>query len=77
MVVLQAYSCIHHGLRSTLLRRVRRHDRYPAAYDAYMRGMVNVSSENPADNQAAIKLFKQAVAADPNFAAAYAELSRA
>ena len=49
----------------------------PAAYDAYMRGMVSVSSENPADNQAAAKLFEQAVAADPNFAAAYAELSRA
>jgi serine/threonine protein kinase/Tfp pilus assembly protein PilF len=47
------------------------------AYDAYMRGMVKVSSENPADNQAAIKLFKQGVAADPNFASAYAELSRA
>ena len=47
------------------------------AYDAYMRGMVNVSSENPADNQAAIKLFEQAIAADPNFASAYAELSRA
>ena len=49
----------------------------PAAYDAYMRGMVNVSSENPADNEAAIKLFEQSVAADPNFAAAYAELARA
>ena len=47
------------------------------AYDAYMRGMVNVSSENPADNQAAIKLFEQAVAADPNFGSAFAELSRA
>ena len=47
------------------------------AYDAYMRGMVSVSSENPADNQAAVKLFEQAVAADPNFASAYAELSRA
>jgi serine/threonine protein kinase/Tfp pilus assembly protein PilF len=47
------------------------------AYDAYMRGMVNVRSENPADNQAAIKLFEQAVAANPNFAPAYAELSRA
>jgi serine/threonine protein kinase/Tfp pilus assembly protein PilF len=47
------------------------------AYDAYMRGMVKVSSENPADNQAAIKLFDQAVAADPKFASAYAELSRA
>jgi tetratricopeptide (TPR) repeat protein/predicted Ser/Thr protein kinase len=48
-----------------------------AAYDAYMRGKVNVSSENPDDNEAAIKLFEQAVAADPNFAAAYAELARA
>jgi serine/threonine protein kinase/Tfp pilus assembly protein PilF len=46
-------------------------------YAAYMRGMVNVSSENPTDNQAAIKLFEQAVAADPGFASAYAELSRA
>jgi serine/threonine protein kinase len=49
----------------------------PVAYDAYMRGRVKVSSENPDDNQAAIKLFEQAVTADPNFAAAYAELSRA
>jgi serine/threonine protein kinase/Tfp pilus assembly protein PilF len=49
----------------------------PVAYDAYMRGMVNVRSENPANNQAAIKLFEQAVVADPNFASAYAELSRA
>jgi eukaryotic-like serine/threonine-protein kinase len=48
-----------------------------AAYDAYMRGKVNVGSENPADNETAIKLFEQAVAADPNFAAAYAELARA
>jgi eukaryotic-like serine/threonine-protein kinase len=49
----------------------------PVAYDAYMRGMVNVSSENPADDQAATRLFEQAIAADPNFASAYAELSRA
>jgi serine/threonine protein kinase len=49
----------------------------PAAYDAYMRGMVDVSSENPDDNEAAIKLFQQSLAADPNFAAAYAELARA
>jgi serine/threonine protein kinase/Flp pilus assembly protein TadD len=47
-----------------------------AAYDAYMRGMVKVSSENPADNQDAIQLFKQAIIADPNFASAYAELAR-
>jgi serine/threonine protein kinase/Flp pilus assembly protein TadD len=49
----------------------------PAAYDAYMRGKVNVSSENPENNEAAIKLFQQAIAADPSFAAAYAELARA
>ena len=48
-----------------------------AAYDAYMRGKVNVSSENPGNNEAAIKLFEQAIADDPNFAAAYAELARA
>jgi serine/threonine protein kinase len=48
-----------------------------AAYDAYMRGKVNVSSENPDNNNAAIKLFEQSIAADPNFAAAYAELARA
>ena len=47
------------------------------AYDAYMRGKVSVSSENPENNETAIKLFEQAVAADPNFAAAYAELARA
>ena len=49
----------------------------PVAYDAYMRGKVNVASENPDNNNAAIKLFAQSVAADPNFAAAYAELARA
>jgi serine/threonine protein kinase len=49
----------------------------PVAYDAYLRGRVNVSSENPDNNEAAIKLFQQAIAADPNFAAAYAELARA
>ena len=47
------------------------------AYDAYLRGKVNVSSENPENNEAAIKLFQQAIATDPNFAAAYAELARA
>ncbi len=49
----------------------------PAAYDTYVRGKVNVSSENRDSNEVAIKLFQQAVAADPSFAAAYAELGRA
>jgi len=48
-----------------------------AAYDYYLRGKVNVNSENAENNEAAIKLLKQAVDADPNFAPAYAELSRA
>jgi tetratricopeptide (TPR) repeat protein len=47
------------------------------AYDYNLRGKVNVNSENPENNEAAIKLLKQAVDADPNFAPAYAELSRA
>jgi len=49
----------------------------PTAYDAYMRGMVKVGSENPADDQAAIDLFERGTAADPHFASAYAELARA
>jgi serine/threonine protein kinase/lipopolysaccharide biosynthesis regulator YciM len=48
-----------------------------AAYDAYVHGKVIVSSENPDDNESAIKLFQQAVTSDPNFAGAYAELARA
>ena len=49
----------------------------PAAYDDYVRGKVKVSSENSESNEAAIKLFQGAIAADPSFAAAYAELARA
>ncbi len=46
-------------------------------YDYYMRGRVRVSSENRESNEGAIKILEQAVAADPNFAPAYAELARA
>ena len=48
-----------------------------AASDAYLRGKVRVSSENRQDNEAAIVALRQAVAADPTFAPAYAELARA
>jgi tetratricopeptide (TPR) repeat protein len=48
-----------------------------AAYDYYLRGKVNAGSENRENNESAIKLLEQAVAADPNFAPAYAELARA
>jgi tetratricopeptide (TPR) repeat protein len=47
------------------------------AYDLYLRGKVNVGSENRDNNDTAIKLLTQAVAADPEFAPAYAQLARA
>ena len=48
-----------------------------AAYELYLRGKVNASSENRDNNQTAITLLEQAVAADPTFAPAYAHLARA
>jgi tetratricopeptide (TPR) repeat protein len=42
-----------------------------------MRGRVKVAMENRQDNEQAIRYLQQAVAADPNLAVAYAELSRA
>ena len=48
-----------------------------AAYDYYLRGKVNAGSENRENNDNAIRLLEQAVAADANFAQAYAELARA
>ena len=47
------------------------------AYDYYLRGKVNAGSENRENNESAIKLLEQAIAADPNFAPAYAELAEA
>jgi TolB-like protein/Tfp pilus assembly protein PilF len=49
----------------------------PAAYDLYLRGRVHSRRENRDDNDEAIALLEQAVAADPTFAAAHAELARA
>lgn len=47
------------------------------AYDLYVRGKVKVTSVNSDDNGAAIKLLEQAVAIDPNYAEAWAELAKA
>ncbi|HEX7421707.1 MAG TPA: protein kinase, partial [Thermoanaerobaculia bacterium] len=47
------------------------------AYDAYVHAKVNVSNENPVNNDKAIKLLEKAVSLDPKFALAYAELARA
>jgi len=46
------------------------------AYDLYVRGKVKVASENREDTEAAIKVLEEAVAIDPNFAEAYAQLAR-
>ena len=48
-----------------------------SAYDLYLRGKVNVGSENRENNDTAIKLLEQAIAVDPTYAPAYAELARA
>jgi TolB-like protein/DNA-binding winged helix-turn-helix (wHTH) protein/Flp pilus assembly protein TadD len=47
----------------------------PEAFDLYLRGKIRVRSENENDNSAAISLLERAVALDPEFAPAQAELS--
>jgi tetratricopeptide (TPR) repeat protein len=47
------------------------------AYEYYLRGKIKIGSENPEDNDASIKYLEQAVAADPNYAEAYAALAQA
>lgn len=49
----------------------------PAAYDDYLRGRFYFNRENNADNETAIRMLERAVAADPGFAAAHAELAQA
>jgi eukaryotic-like serine/threonine-protein kinase len=48
-----------------------------AAYEHYVRGRLRVRRENPEDNGAAIDELEKAVALDPSFAAAHAELAHA
>jgi serine/threonine protein kinase len=48
-----------------------------SAYDYYLRGKVNVGSQNLEANESAIKLLERAVETDPSFAPAYAALARA
>jgi len=49
----------------------------PAAYDYFLRGRFRLSRQTEADNETAIEMFDRAVATDPNFAAAWAELAQA
>jgi len=49
----------------------------PEAFDQYLRGQYYLYSQNKDDNQAAITALERAVATDPSFAAAHAELAQA
>jgi non-specific serine/threonine protein kinase len=47
----------------------------PEAYDLYLRGRLRLEKLNKLDNERGIQLLERAVARDPTFAAAYAELA--
>ncbi|MEY2483724.1 MAG: eukaryotic-like serine/threonine-protein kinase [Verrucomicrobiota bacterium] len=49
----------------------------PAAYDYFLRGRFHLSRQTKADNEKAIGMLDLAVATDPNFAAAHADLAQA
>lgn len=49
----------------------------PEAYDYFLRGRFRLSRQTKADNETAIEMLDHAVAIDPNFAAAWAELAQA
>ena len=49
----------------------------PAAYDYFLRGRFHLSRQTKADNKIAIEMFDRAVASDPDFASAWAELAQA
>jgi TolB-like protein/Tfp pilus assembly protein PilF/predicted Ser/Thr protein kinase len=49
----------------------------PEAYDHYLRGRFYANRQNKADNETTIKMLERAVALDPTFAAAQAELALA
>lgn len=47
------------------------------AYDLYIRGKVKVAAENREDTESAVRVLEEAVALDPGFAPAFAQLARA
>ena len=58
-------------------RLERRRPIDPAAYDEFLRGRYYLNRQTKADNDAAIQALNRAVAADPEFAAGWAELAQA
>ncbi len=63
-------------LRLKLRPQAAAHAIQPDAYDYYLRAKFHAGLQNRSDNDAAIDLLEHAVAADSNFAAAYAALSQ-
>src|SRR5262245_4766176 len=59
------------------MRPANAHSINPTAYDDYLRGRFYANRQNKADNETAIMTLERAVALDPNFAAAHAELAQA
>lgn len=73
-------STIAHQVQLTLSpqlqeRLVSRPRVIPEAYDLYLRATAHLGQMNRADNRQSIDLLEKAVASDPNFALAYAELA--
>ncbi len=62
-------------LRMKLRPQAAAHAIQPDAYDYYLRAKFHAGLQNRSDNDTAIDLLEHAVAADSNFAAAYAALS--
>jgi TolB-like protein/Flp pilus assembly protein TadD len=62
------------ALKNTSVEDVRRVN--PDAYDSYLRGRYYSQHQNIEENEAAILNLEHSVAADPNFASAYAELAQ-
>ncbi len=58
-----------YGSNSVLVR--------PEAYDSYLRGRFYARRQNRDDNETAVRCLERAVALDPSFAAAHAELAQA
>ncbi|MEO7538495.1 MAG: winged helix-turn-helix domain-containing protein, partial [Pyrinomonadaceae bacterium] len=65
------------GRRGGTGRRTQTFPNGSPAYDLYVRGKVKAGSENIEDTENAIKVLEAAIAIDPFFAPAYAQLARA
>jgi serine/threonine protein kinase/Tfp pilus assembly protein PilF len=76
--LLVAFTVFAALLAGTILfYQYRNLDGSPSARDLYLQGRFYAVRENRADNDRAIGLLEQAVALDPNYAAAHTELARA